>query len=135
MIHRNRVIGAFLVTFLLVAAPALAGTKSGRIHAARLHRVTQITSGDVALARNPVTGRDRSARVARIDYGRQVLIPNTDAQRQVLLPSPDAQRQVVLPNPDAQRQVLLPNPDAQRQVLLPNPDAQRQVLVPNPDGQ
>ncbi len=124
MIHRNRVVGAFLVTSLLVAAPALAGTKSGRIHAARLHRVTQITSGDVALARSPVIGRDRSARIARTDYGRQVLIPNPDAQRQALLPNPDAQRQVVLPNPDAQRQVVLPNPDAQRQVVLPNPDAQ-----------
>ena len=113
MIHRNRVIGAFLVTSLLVAAPALAGTKSGRIHAARLHRVTQITSGDVALIPSTATGRDRAVRVARIDYGRQVLIPNPDAQRQVLLPNPDAQRQVLLPNPDAQRQVLVPNPDAQ----------------------
>jgi len=121
---KNRILGALLLASLLSAAPALAASKSGRIHKARLHRVTQITAGDVAVTSNPATGRDRSVRVAPADNGQRVLIPNPDGQQRVLLPNPDAQSRVVLPNPDAQSRVLIPNPDAQSRVLLPNPDAQ-----------
>ena len=118
-------LGTIVTASLAMSVPAHGMTKNGaRIHAAKIHRVTQLTNRDVVLSRNTGAKAVRPVRVTDSEYARTVLIPNPDAQRTVVLPNPDAQRTVVLPNPDAQRTVVLPNPDAQRTVVLPNPDAQ-----------
>ncbi len=104
-----------LLSLLLIAAPANAAKKSGRVVAAKRYQATQITNGDVVLL--PVhVSQPRASRhgiTVTIDDSRQFLLPDGDGSRQFVLPDADGSRQFLLPDGDGQRQFLVPDADGQ----------------------
>jgi hypothetical protein len=93
-------LGALVAASLLISAPVQAAKCGKGVHAAKLHRVTQIETRDVTVGRTPGTGQERARRQSQLESGRLVLMPNPDMERIVLLPNPDLERTVVLPNPE-----------------------------------